>query len=312
MAENSLNGSESSAIQEIQASLPISDDVLALIVIISLLVLAIIEFRRPYLQPGIRVIKDSYLTNLTLFLFNDITLSLLSIPALYLAAQQFEGFGLLSGLPDGPGKYLISFVLLDLAMFGWHYLSHHSDWLWKFHRVHHSDMTLNVTTGLRFHMAELLLEALVRVVFIALIGVTAGVVLFTQTLISIFVLFHHTNITFPHEKEWARIFIVPRLHRVHHSILREEHDSNYGAVFSFWDRLFGTLKDKEPVAIGLVDAEVVSIQDILKKGFRFRSHEISLGVLLDYIQDTLRRGNYVRKPAYARAGGEEDSQQDQS
>lgn len=74
MAENSLNGSESSAIQEIQASLPISDDVLALIVIISLLVLAIIEFRRPYLQPGIKVIKDSYLTNLTLFLFNDITL----------------------------------------------------------------------------------------------------------------------------------------------------------------------------------------------------------------------------------------------
>lgn len=94
--------------------------------------------------------------------------------------------GLLSRLPDSFAEYALSFVLLDLAMFGWHYLTHHSDWLWRFHKVHHGDVTLNVTTGLRFHLAELLMEALVRV-------------LFTQTIISIFVLFHHTNITFRHE-----------------------------------------------------------------------------------------------------------------
>jgi sterol desaturase/sphingolipid hydroxylase (fatty acid hydroxylase superfamily) len=156
----------------------------------------------------------------------------LSIPALYLVAQQFAGMGLLSDMPDGFAKYALSFVLLDLAMYGWHYLTHHFDWLWRFHRVHHSDLTLNVTTGLRFHLAELLMEALVRVLFIAVIGVDPGVVLFTQTLITLFVLFHHTNITFPNEREWSWVFIVPRLHRVHHSALREEHDSNYGAVFS--------------------------------------------------------------------------------
>jgi len=312
MGESALNSTTPSAIQQVQESLPVSDDLLALLVITVLVALAMIEWRRPYLRPGMRVIKDSYLTNVTLFLFNDVTLSLLSIPALYLAAQQLGGFGLLSGLPDGLAKYAISFVLLDLAMFGWHYLSHHSDWLWKFHKVHHSDLTLNVTTGLRFHMAELLMEALVRVVFIAVIGVGAGVVLFTQTLISIFVLFHHTNITFPREKEWAWIFIVPRLHRVHHSILREEHDSNYGAVFSIWDRLFGTLQDKEPVAIGLVDADIVNIQDILKKGLKFKSLEINLGALAAYAQEALHRGHYLRKPAYAQTGSEERGRRESS
>jgi sterol desaturase/sphingolipid hydroxylase (fatty acid hydroxylase superfamily) len=280
----------------------VSDDVLALVLIVALVGFAIVELRKPYLRPGIKVIKNSYLTNVSLFLFNDITLSVLSIPALFLAAQQFAGLGLLSRMPESFGKYLIAFVLLDLAMFGWHYLTHHSVWLWKFHKVHHSDMTLNVTTGLRFHLAELLMEAMVRVVFIALIGVDAGVVLFTQTLISIFVLFHHTNITFPNEEQWAKIFIVPRLHRVHHSVLREEHDSNYGAVFSCWDRLFGTLREQEPAAIGLADTETVNFKDILTRGFRFKAHEVPLGEVLRGVTESLQRAHYLRRPAYAPSG----------
>lgn len=289
---------------------PISDDVLALMVIATLIGLALIELKKPYLQPGIRTIKDSYLTNVTLFLFNDITLSVLSIPALYLAAQHFSGFGLLSGVPDGFLKYAVAFVLLDLAMYGWHYLTHHSDWLWQFHKVHHSDMTLNVTTGLRFHMAELLLEALVRLLFIAVIGVGAGVVLFTQTLITIFVLFHHTNITFPGEANWARVFIVPRLHRVHHSVLRVEHDSNYGAVFSLWDRLFGTLRDQEPTAIGLEGERIVCLRDILEQGFRFQHHEIRLNGLLEWWQESVRRGHYLARPAFARTGNKSNGETD--
>lgn len=287
---------------------PISDDVLALMVVATLIGLALIELRKPYLQPGIRTIKDSYLTNVTLFLFNDITLSVLSIPALYLAAQHFSGFGLLSGVPDGFLKYAVAFVLLDLAMYGWHYLTHHSDWLWQFHKVHHSDMTLNVTTGLRFHMAELLMEALVRLAFIAVIGVGAGVVLFTQTLITIFVLFHHTNITFPGEVNWAKVFIVPRLHRVHHSVIREEHDSNYGAVFSLWDRLFGTLRDQEPTAIGLEGERIVCLRDILEQGFRFQNHEIRLNGLLEWWQESVRRGHYLARPAFARTGNKSDGE----
>lgn len=275
----------------------LSDDLLALLMILALVAFAFIELRKPYLKPGLQTVKKSYLTNVSLFLFNDITLSVLSIPTLFLAAQQFAGMGLLSRLPDSFIKYALSFVLLDLAMYGWHYLTHHSDWLWRFHKVHHSDVTLNVTTGLRFHLAELLMEALVRVLFIALIGVDAGVVLFTQTIISIFVLFHHTNITFPRERQWAKVFIVPRLHRVHHSMLREEHDSNYGAVFSIWDWLFGTLREQEPAAIGLAEGEIVYLKDIFTRGFKFRSHEIRLGEILGHARKTLLRGHYPRRPA---------------
>ncbi len=228
-----------------------TDDLLALIFVLFLIACVRLEFRRPFLRPGLKMLKKSYASNIFTYLFNDITLSLLSIPSLYFIAQQFSGYGLLSSLEDGPLKYLITFLMLDLTMYVWHYTTHHIDALWVFHKVHHSDKTLNVTTGLRFHIGELFMEVLVRVAFIGIWGVAPDVILVSQTLITLFVLFHHTNVTFPGEKYLAKIFIVPQLHRVHHSVLRIEHDSNYGAVFSFWDRFFGTLNTQEPTAIGL-------------------------------------------------------------
>lgn len=237
--------------------------------------------------------RHSYLTNVLTFLFNDITLSLLSIPTLYFVAQQFAGMGLFSSLADGPIKYLLTFVLLDFALYGWHYATHHFDGLWIFHKVHHSDKTLNVTTGLRFHLGELLLEVLVRVAFIGLIGVNANVVLFSQTLITLFVLFHHTNITFPGEKLLSKIFIVPRLHRLHHSAIRSEHDSNYGAVFSVWDRLFGTLKEKDPQAIGLEGVDEQHFADLLKYGLTTALQFKRLPALSQAIRETIKKGSYV-------------------
>ncbi|GAB6047519.1 hypothetical protein JCM19379_13430 [Methyloparacoccus murrellii] len=287
----------SANVAETEAWLPVADDWLALAVILMLLLCAGVEARMPYLRPGLRLVKDSYLTNLTLFLFNDITLSVLSIPALYLVAERFSDHGVLNRLPDAWPKYVLSFLLMDLAMYGWHWLTHQVDGLWRFHRVHHSDPTLNVTTGLRFHGVELCLEALVRILFIAIIGVGAGVVLVMQTVMAIFVLFHHTNVTFPHERRWGWIFIVPRLHRVHHSVLRAEHDSNYGAVFSWWDRLFGTLRDQEPTAIGLADAGVISVRELLGQWSRLWRRP---GEALDWLQGALMRGNYLLRPVYAR------------
>jgi sterol desaturase/sphingolipid hydroxylase (fatty acid hydroxylase superfamily) len=244
----------------------LSDDALALALILALAVLWFLEVRQPFLRPGLRALKTSYLTNIETFLFNDITLSVLSIPTLMFVAQEMSGFGLLSGMPDGWPKYVLSFVLLDFALYAWHWLTHHVDGLWVFHRVHHSDPVFNVTTGLRFHLGELFLEVLVRVAFIGLIGVSAMVLLASQTIVSIFVLFHHTNIRFSGEAWLSKLFIVPRLHRLHHSVLRAEHDSNYGAVFSIWDRLFGTLREKEPVAIGLQGVQEQHFVDLLRYG----------------------------------------------
>lgn len=269
------------------------DDLLALIVVISLLVFAALEFQRPFIRPGLKTLRHSYFTNLCTFLFNDITLSLLSIPTLYFVAQQFSGAGLLGSMTDGPIKYLLTFILLDFALYAWHYATHHSDALWVFHKVHHSDKTLNVTTGLRFHLGELFLEALVRVAFIGIIGVSANVVLVGQTIITLFVLFHHTNITFPGERTLARIFIVPRLHRVHHSVLREEHDSNYGAVFSVWDRLFGTLKEKDPKAIGLEGVDEQRFTDLIKYGLTTRIQFSRFSALGESVREAIKKGSYL-------------------
>lgn len=243
------------------------DDLLALIFVAFLIACVRLEFRHPFLRPGLKTLKKSYLTNIFTYLFNDLTLSFLSIPSLFFVARQFSGVGLLSSLGDGPLKYVITFVLLDLTMYTWHYTTHHVDALWTFHKVHHSDKTLNVTTGLRFHMGELIMEVLVRVAFIGIWGVDPNVILVSQTLITLFVLFHHTNVKFPGEDYISSVLIVPSLHRVHHSVLREEHDSNYGAVFSFWDRLFGTLKMQEPTDIGLYDVDEKYLETLLKNSF---------------------------------------------
>lgn len=241
-----------------------------------------------------KVVKTSYLTNLSIFLFNDITLSILSVPTLYVVAQHLSGRGLLSGMDNGILKYLLTFVLLDLAMYAWHFATHHVNALWVFHKVHHSDRTLNVTTGLRFHMGELVLEVLVRVIFIALIGVDANVVLVGQTLITIFVLFHHTNVTFPAEGTLSKLFIVPSLHRVHHSVLRTEHDSNYGAVFSVWDRLFGTLKQQEPTAIGLDGVDEQRFFDLLRYGLTSRVEFRQIKAVAQNVKETVKRSSYAQ------------------
>ena len=247
-----------------------TDDLLALAFLAFLALCLVLEKRRPFLRPSLTLLKNSYFTNLCTFLFNDVTLSLLSIPSLYYIARQFSGQGLLSGLDDGPAKYILSFLLLDFSLYAWHYATHHIDTLWTVHKVHHSDKAFNVTTGLRFHMGELILEVLVRVAFIGLVGVDAEVVLVNQAIITLFVLFHHSNLSFSGERLLSRVFIVPRLHRLHHSVLRSEHDSNYGAVFSVWDRLFGTLREQEPKAIGLQGVDEQGLVDLVKYGFTTR------------------------------------------
>jgi len=247
-----------------------ADDLLAFAVLAFLALCLALEKRRPFLRPGLRLLKNSYFTNLCTFLFNDVSLSLLSIPSLYYVAQQFSGKGLLGGMDPGPAKYVLSFLLLDFALYAWHYATHHVYGLWTVHKVHHSDKAFNVTTGLRFHMGELVLEALVRVAFIGVAGVDAEGVLVNQAVITLFVLFHHSNVRFPAERLLSRVFIVPSLHRLHHSTVREEHDSNYGAVFSFWDRLFGTLKVQEPKAIGLHGVDEQNLLDLVRYGFSSR------------------------------------------
>lgn len=241
----------------------------------------------------------SYKTNLANFFFNEIALSILQLTALYAIAANWTHRGLLSGLQPGWAKVAIALVLLDLTLYGWHWACHHSNVLWIFHRVHHSDEAMNVTTGLRYSPGELVLEVAVRAAFVVITGISAEELLVCQGLMSLFVLFHHANIQLPGDR-WIRLlFVTPSLHRAHHSTLRSEHDSNYGAVLSLWDRLFGSLLVREPRAFGLVECPESGFPGILLQGLPqiHIDQPVLARIPVKTVQVDVRRSDRAEQPA---------------
>ena len=225
--------------------------------IAAFILLIIIEKRHPFREFSQKTFKESFVTNTTAFLVNNVILTVLRASSLFIVAQQFASYGLLSGLDNGPLKWLLAFAFFDLAIYLWHVASHKYEYLWRFHKVHHSDKGFHVSTGFRFHVFDLLLEIIYKCVFVVVIGVNAYLVLSIEIVELFFVLFHHANIRIKNEEAISQVFITPSLHRTHHSTLRKEHDSNYGIVFSVWDRLFGTRQIAVPEHIGLdlIEAE---------------------------------------------------------
>ena len=219
--------------------------------ILAFILLVIIEKRYPYRVFPKSIFKESFMTNTTAFLVNNVILSVLRASSLFLVAQEFASHGLLSGLDDGPVKWILAFALFDFAIYAWHFVSHKFEYLWRFHKVHHSDNGFNVSTGFRFHVFDLLIEIVYKCLFVVIIGVNAYLVLSIEIIELFFILFHHANIRVPNEEAISNVFITPSLHRTHHSRKRSEHDSNYGIVFSLWDRLFGTRLETVPEQIGL-------------------------------------------------------------
>lgn len=170
-------------------------------------------------------------------------------------AARLAGFGLLNrwSLPD-PAAILVTVLVLDVWTYALHRLYHGVPILWRLHRVHHSDESLTATTGIRFHPAEVLLSALLRIPVVLLLGASvSGVVVFEIVLLAASQ-FQHADIRLP--DRWARtlgaVLITPNLHRTHHSVLGAEADSNFGTISSVWDRLFATLRLVRPeqVAVG--------------------------------------------------------------
>jgi sterol desaturase/sphingolipid hydroxylase (fatty acid hydroxylase superfamily) len=209
------------------------------------------ELIRPYRRFGKKVAGASVTTNTAAFLFNNIILTLFSATSLFVIAQHYSHIGLLGGMDNGPVKYILSFLLFDFAIYAWHVASHHFEFLWRFHKIHHSDKSFNVTTGFRFHVFDTFIELIYKSVVIVVLGLNAYTVLVCELIKTLFVMFHHCNISFEGEQQLSKFIIVPYLHRAHHSALRSEHDSNYGIVLSIWDRIFGTRKEVVPDKIGL-------------------------------------------------------------
>jgi sterol desaturase/sphingolipid hydroxylase (fatty acid hydroxylase superfamily) len=137
----------------------------------------------------------------------------------------------------------IDILILDLFIYGWHRLVHTVPLLWRFHEVHHLDETLDTTSAVRFHFGEVLLSALARGVVVILADIPLASVLVFETFVLIASLFHHSNVRVPGwlERPLSRVIITPSIHWVHHHAVRRDTDSNYGTIFSFWDRLFASL-----------------------------------------------------------------------
>ena len=153
-------------------------------------------------------------------------------------------------------QWVAAFLLFDLSFYYWHVLNHRVPFLWRFHNVHHFDPDLDVSTGFRFHFGEVAMSSVFRVAQAALIGPTLEQFLVYELVFQIHTLFEHSNLRLPEKLDRALrlVFVTPRMHGIHHSQFRDETNSNYSVVFSFWDRLHRTVclgVPQEKVTIGV-------------------------------------------------------------
>ena len=153
-------------------------------------------------------------------------------------------------------RVVLGFVLLDYTLYLWHWLNHRVPGLWRFHAVHHVDLDLDSTTGLRFHVGELALAAGFRAAQVLLLGVDRETLSAWQQALLLSVVFHHSNLELPIEAERALqyMFVTPRMHGIHHSTRSEEMNTNYSSLLSWWDRVHRSLRldvPQQDVTIGV-------------------------------------------------------------
>lgn len=188
-------------------------------------------------------------SNLCLTLLNTVLLRLI-IPLNAVAtaiAAEAGGWGLLN-LTTWPSwlELLIALVILDLAVFLQHVMFHFVPLFWRLHSVHHADLDIDVTTGVRFHTLEILLSALIKMAVIAVLGPSAVAVVIFEILLNATSMFNHSNIRLPGQLDQILrlILVTPDMHRVHHSVVSREMNSNFGFNLPWWDYLMRTYRSQ--------------------------------------------------------------------
>ena len=170
---------------------------------------------------------------------------------------------------------LIAFLILDYGNYVWHILNHKLPILWRFHLVHHTDHDLDITTAFRFHFGELIGSVFFRGAITFLSGASPVTVLIYEIFFEAATQFHHSNwkLPFAFEKMLNKLIVTPRMHGIHHSVIRAETDSNFSVIFSFWDRIHKTInlnKPQQQVVIGVPsydDQKELTIGFLLKLPF---------------------------------------------
>jgi sterol desaturase/sphingolipid hydroxylase (fatty acid hydroxylase superfamily) len=180
--------------------------------------------------------------NLGIGLLNGLVIALLfsSLNAFFIREAETRSFGLLRWLDLSPWSgTLVALALFDLWMYLWHRANHRIPFLWRFHRMHHSDNQVDATTALRFHTGELVFSSILRLAVIPLLGMSLSQLILYEILLQPIIIFHHSNVALPEkiDRIFRAIIVTPNMHRVHHSMVGQETNSNYSSIFSFWDRL---------------------------------------------------------------------------
>lgn len=199
------------------------------------------------------VVLDSFVVRL----MGMLAIPLVAVTAAIAAAQ--NGWGLLNQV-DWPWwvEGLVAIVVLDLAIWFQHLVSHKVPLLWRLHQMHHADVDIDVTTAIRFHPIEIALSMLWKIVCVLALGAAPEAVIVFEIVLNACAMFNHANVALPDgvDRVLRSLIVTPDMHRVHHSVIRREHDSNYGFNLSVWDRLFGTYtaapeKGHQGMTIGL-------------------------------------------------------------
>ena len=164
---------------------------------------------------------------------------------------QTRDWGLLNAIEvPAPIAVVAGLLLFDLWMYVWHRANHEIPLLWRLHRVHHTDPRMDSTTAFRFHPGEIALSTLLNAAVILGLGLGLGTLILYKSLMVVVILLHHSNIRLP--EAWDRrlsiLVVPPSMHRVHHSQIIAETNSNYGTIFSFWDRLLGSFRLRDDLA----------------------------------------------------------------
>ncbi|WP_085587213.1 sterol desaturase family protein [Thalassospira sp. MCCC 1A01428] len=214
-----------------------------------LLIMAGWEFLLPYRTGAGQSRGRRWLTNFSLMICGA-ALSRFTIGAAMIIAASYaqgRGWGLLPmlGLP-APVAVVLAVIGLDCAVYWQHRFTHMFDVLWRFHRVHHVDPGFDVSTAVRFHPLEIAVSAAYKAAFVVVLGADAWAVVIYETLLSSFALFNHGNVHLPRliDQTLRGLFVTPDMHRIHHSAVMVETNSNYGNILSLWDRIFASYTDK--------------------------------------------------------------------
>jgi sterol desaturase/sphingolipid hydroxylase (fatty acid hydroxylase superfamily) len=200
-------------------------------------------------------------TNLSIIgLDNLLVMFLVPVTVIQISlAAQTSKWGLCNQLDLPPVLILfLSVLALDLVIYLQHLMFHAVPLFWRLHMVHHADLDIDVTTGLRFHPVEIILSVFIKIATVAALGPPVLAVLVFEILLNTTAMFNHANVALPiNIDRWLRLIVVtPDMHRVHHSVIIRETNSNFGFNFPWWDRLFGTyrsqpVKGHQEMTIGL-------------------------------------------------------------